>query len=401
MAADLLRIKALHPTWNIVDIEVAPNGGIWAMGADGGMFALNSEGGTTGITAPLTAEGTPFSYTGLAPEQRQGTRSFTDLQKTDTGYTMVSNIPGQTYAFNTAPLPSAPAAGAAPPAGDAPAAGTPDASGRDVFINSMIAMGFSREQATSLGGTLWTSSKTKTADALYVDLISSNEYAQRFPGMKAMREQGIAMNESQYINFERSYKNIARSAGLPEGFYDDPSDFGKLIAAGVSPDEYGSRIQWAQTTALSDPTFLDELAREVPGANLGDATAFFLDPEMGTKKLEEKVIRANYGAAARRSTFGTLTSADKDLLQARGVTTDQAEAGFATLGAGVMANTVEESLSDDQFTQAEGVGFVAEAGKGGAATNELNTRRARRAAQFGGGGGAGGGGAGKTGLGGS
>ena len=398
MAADLLTVKRLHPDWNIVDIEYAPNGGIWAMGADGGIFALNAQGGTTGITAPYAG-----SYTGLAPEQRQGTRTFTDLVQTASGYTQISNLPGQTYTFHTGPVvpPPVPSGRKAPPVGDAPAAGT-DLTGKDVFLNSLVQMGFTKDQAQSLGNNLWTKSKTKSQDALYFDLIGSTEYAARFPGMKALRDKGTAINEAQYVQLERSYRDQARSAGLPEKFYDSPEDFGKLIANGVSPDEYASRIQWGQTTALSDPTFLDELQREVPGANLGDATAFFLDPDVGTKVLEEKYIRAQYSTTAKKTGFGALSAEEKNRLQAEGTTADQAQAGFAALELQrpLTTNTAEETLTDQNFTRQEGVGYVAEAGRGGAGSIELERRRSRRSARFSGGGGAASGGEGKTGLGG-
>lgn len=392
---DLLTLRNLHPEWDVVDYVEAPNGGIWAMGRDGGVFALDAEGGTTGATAPFAG-----SYTSLAPEQRQGTRSFEDIrfdQNTNT-YTLVSNM-NETYNFGvptaTAPInqPTSPTgeAVAPPPPGD-------DTSGRDVFLNTLVGMGFSRDQANSLGNTLWTNSKTKSQDALYFDLISSPEYAARFPGMKALRDQGIAIDESQYIGLERAYKGVAQSFGLPGDFYNDPADFGKLIANGVSPEEYRSRVQWGQTAALSDPTFIEELAREVPGFTVGDAVAFYLDPDKGTEYLQQKTTRATYGTAARTNLGLSLDEAEKNRLQAQGLTGAQATERFGQLGTqtGLISNTAGETMTDQQFTRSEQVGYVA---GDTAAQMELEERRKRRQAQFQGGGGASGGGRGETGLG--
>lgn len=401
MAADLATIQRLHPEWGITQVAPAPNGGLWAVGRDGGVFALNADGGTTGTVAPMNTDG-PFSYTGLAPEQRVGSREFTGITATAGGYTLRSNL-GEDYAFSapktTGPLTPLPGA---TKVGDTPAAGNTE-SGKDVFTNTLIGMGFTPEQASSLGGSIWNSSKTKSQDALYFDVINSPEYAARFPGMKALRASGTAINESQYVTLERQYTAAAKSAGLPEGFYDSHDDFGKLIANGVSPDEYASRVHWAQTAALSDPTFMDELARQVPGANLGDATAFYLDPDKGTEYLQQKTIRAQIGTSARTTGFGQLSQAEIDKLYARpGMSPEQAaagaQAGFGALAtqSGLFANTAEETLTDDQFTRDERIGVVAGDTR---AQQELETRRSRRQANFQGGGGAAGSGSGRTGLG--
>lgn len=72
---------------NIVKIVDAPGGGKLALGADGGVFALG---------------GAQFhgAYTQLAAEDRQGNRSFKDIQvNPDGSYKLISNIPGQEYNF--------------------------------------------------------------------------------------------------------------------------------------------------------------------------------------------------------------------------------------------------------------------------------------------------------------
>lgn len=370
-----------------------PNGpGYWLQGENGGVFAV---------------EGAPYlgSYfdENMAGARNDPNRRFTNIVAEGTGYRSISSNPGELgYGFfPTAPV-QGPAGGAGNTAGTSTAAdiAQPEqTSGRDIFLNTLVGMGFTRDQANSLGTNLWTNSKTKSQDALYFDLISSPEYAARFPGMKALREQGTAMNESQYVSLERSYKAVARSAGLPENFYDSSDDFGKLIANGVSPEEYSSRVQWAATAALSDPILLDELARQNGGNPIGDATAFYLDPDRGTQVLEQNTLRAQTGAAARRSGFGQLSMGELEGLQGRGVTAGQATERFDLLGSqqGLMANTAEESVTDQQFTREEALGTVTD--PTGQAAQELDQRRRRRQANFQGGGGAASGGGGRTGLG--
>lgn len=73
---------------NIVKRIAAPGGGEYLLGADGGVFAI---GGAKYQGA----------YTGLAEADRQGTRSFTDIELGQNGgYTLKSDA-GERYAFGT------------------------------------------------------------------------------------------------------------------------------------------------------------------------------------------------------------------------------------------------------------------------------------------------------------
>lgn len=366
-----------------------PNGpGYWLVGEFGGVFA---------------EEGAPFhgSYFSLPAEVRNDpNRRFTGIVAEGGGYRIMSNTPGEMGYFlgptQVEPIQSPPPTGPpSTPTGSTPPPGE-NTSGRDLFTSSLVTMGFTRDQATSLANSLWGSSKTKSPDALYFDLIGSAEYAERFPGMKALRDQGTAISESQYVTLERQYMSVAESAGLPATFR-ERSDFGQLIAKGVSPDEYASRVRWAQTAALSDPILMDEIARQ-NGNPIGDATAFYLDPNRGTQVLEDQRIKAETGAAARRSGFGQLSQNEIDQLWSGGLTADQAQERFNYLASqsGLVANTVGETLTDDQFTRQEQLSTVAD--PTGLAAQELDTRRKRRQASFQGGGGAVAGGGGKTGL---
>lgn len=78
---------------NVIQRVAAPGGGEWLLGDDGGVFAIG---------------GAPYlgSYTGLAPEQRQGNRKIIGIEATPHGgYRLISDDQGPDgpgYTFNPA-----------------------------------------------------------------------------------------------------------------------------------------------------------------------------------------------------------------------------------------------------------------------------------------------------------
>lgn len=98
-------------------------------------------------------------------------------------------------------------------------------------------------------------------------------YAKRFPGMKALAARGQAMSEIEYINLERSYRNVLSSANLPPQYYDSFDDYGRFIAGGVSAAEVEGRITAAQSAM--NPLVAREL-QDYYGIGQDKALAFLL-----------------------------------------------------------------------------------------------------------------------------
>jgi hypothetical protein len=301
--------------------------------------------------------------------------------------------------------PPPPAATTVPQAAATPEAVNPeDTSGKDLFTQSLISQGFSPADAASLTNQLWTTSKTKTGTELWIDLRKTPEYATRFGGLVKLRERAAGgeyipyiPSEGEYVTSEKGYAKVARDAGLPPGFYDEPSDFANLIGGGVSVSEYADRVQKGTQAALgTDPALRDELA--LYGADLGNLTAFFLDPDKGTEVLNNQWTQAQIGAASRRSGFGVLTQGQKETLQGRGLTEGTATAGMAAVaqGSALEAETAGETMAGEDLTKDQQLGLAT--GEG-ADTAAFERRRRARQAAFGGGGGAAQGGAGTSGLG--
>lgn len=147
-----------------------------------------------------------------------------------------------------------------------------------------------------------------------VDMIlqlvrQSDVYKQRFPGM-ALRDSSLpAISEGEYIDLERQYRAIMSTAGLPNGFYDQPSDFAKFIGNDMSPTELQGRVDIARSVAQSVDPFQRNLLSDFYGIGTGELTAHFLDQKRALPILEREVNASGVAVFAR----------NVGLLQGRGI----------------------------------------------------------------------------------
>lgn len=389
-------IQRAHPDWNIVDAIEAPNGGIWALGADGGVFSLNGQGGTDGVVAPYFG-----SYTGLDAVNRQGTRSFVSIQK-DTltgGYTLISNQPGQTYNFK----------GNTPTGGENVTQGALPTTVNKIDFSASDQAGLEALlRANGLGDLIdeaWNYYKDPTkgggdATKVLAYLPTTQKYRDHFPGLVELGEKGRAWTPSQWNDYYNDLQDAAVTAGLPPGMV-DREDIGKMLIGGVSKEEALGRINAAgQSVYNADPVLIGQMRRL--GFTDGDLTAFYLDPDKAAPLLDRKMQegQARIAASAQRTGYDpTLSLGTAQDLQKLGVDEAEAEQGFSKLSDlhPLFANTVGETTAGEEITTEEQLG--ATFGQNTAAQREIDQRRTSRQAAFQGGGGASGGGAGRSGIG--
>lgn len=171
--------------------------------------------------------------------------------------------------------------------------------------------------------------------AILASLRDTPEYKQRFPGMKALRDNGYnAISEGQYLQMEDAYHKALQSAGLPANFYDTPQDFVKFMSNGVDPAEVAQRAQDAADLANQvDPT-QRQLLQSMYGIGTGDLAAYFLDPKKAMPLLQKQVDTLGVAAAAKHAGIQTdYSNADQfQRLVDNGVSQAQAQAGFAQIG---------------------------------------------------------------------
>src|SRR5512134_2701459 len=108
-------------------------------------------------------------------------------------------------------------------------------------------------------------------DQIIQELRQRPEWAARFPGMAQRRQAGLpAISPNEYIAMERQYAQMMRNAGLPQGFYDQVSDFATWIGRDVSVAEGAERVKLAEDATYTWPQDVrDELTR-LYGFSQGD-----------------------------------------------------------------------------------------------------------------------------------
>lgn len=190
----------------------------------------------------------------------------------------------------------------------------------------------------SLGGVVQglIASGMTDSNQLQLELQNTNEWKTRFAGNEALRQAGLGvLSVGEYLSVERTYAQVMRNFGLPEGFYDDPSDFAKYIGSSISPAELHQRVSaWADLAQREDPAIKAQL--RAMGIGDGELTAYMMDPDRAAPLIQKTYQQALVGGAARRQ---GLDASSAGRLVGLGITEREAMQGFGIIG---------ESLADAQ-----------------------------------------------------
>lgn len=150
-------------------------------------------------------------------------------------------------------------------------------------------------------------------------LQDTDAYKQRFAGNEARRSKGLpVLAPRDYLEVERSYHQILRSSGMPEGFYDDSSDFADWIGRDVSPVEIRDRVGLAVEAANSLDGETRQAFRDFYGVAETDLAAFYLDPDRAQPWLERVSKATRVGAAALRQGLQTSRGRAEELASLAG-----------------------------------------------------------------------------------
>ena len=219
-----------------------------------------------------------------------------------------------------------------------------DESAFDILIKTLKFFGLLTDSNMGLYNTIKTSWTKKeimpgdTVDQIGIVLRDDPTFQARFPANNALRDQGKPQySVSEYLRLESSYKSRLQEAGMPPGFYDQPEDFQNFIINDVSPDEVGARATLGyQAVKQSNPQVVAEFKR-LYGVNEGELAAYFIDPErmrptFDKYEAERQSRSAQIAAEATQKAGITVSRQQAEDLARAGVTQDQAQAGFTTLG---------------------------------------------------------------------
>lgn len=147
---------------------------------------------------------------------------------------------------------------------------------------------------------------------ILTELRQRPEYVARFPAMaeiqkKAQSGRGVAINEGQYLEMERAYRQVFQSAGLPPEMWDSPDDYARLMSADISPVEAQRRVAAAKEAVNStDPNVRGQLAA-MYGITADQLVAYALDPEKGSELIQRTATTARLSGYAISSGMNNLT----------------------------------------------------------------------------------------------
>lgn len=410
---DIATLQRMHPDWNLVDAIEGPQGqGIVALGKDGGVFALDAQGGTTGLVAPLahTDQGA-FSYTTLAPNQRQAGVGFTKggITVLPNGGYRLTNVNQQNFDFNgppPAPLtqvnPGQTTVGTQQATDTTPTTSAGDVTGSAAIHAVLDPIGLGSLADTALNAL----HGTKGADPSWVTTVwlpQQQQWKDAFPEIAAAQAKNQAgtpahiPTPAEIVAYRQTAQQMVDQGIIPQEFV-TKDQVGKLINGGVSLPEFQSRVMDGYDQLRnSDPAAQAAFLAYHPGVDISHAAASFLDPTLSLAAINRMETQYQIGGAAGRSGFGPITAGQATGLEQAGFTGASSQGQFMQL-AGQHAlydqNLVGETPGVNRDTALSSLTSAD-------AAAQLDQRRTGRSALFQGGGGAAGSGQGGQGLGGA
>jgi len=145
--------------------------------------------------------------------------------------------------------------------------------------------------------------------AILSQLRMTPEYGVRFPAQQARRAKGLApLSESEYINLETGYRQLASQSGIDPDFV-DANDITRLLSNDVSLNEWQSRISLAEEAANSaDPETIATI-KEMYQFEDGDITALYLESDKIKDIVDARRKLTGAGLATRADAIlGTTTA---------------------------------------------------------------------------------------------
>lgn len=217
------------------------------------------------------------------------------------------------------------------------------------------------------------------ADTIAILLQRTDEYKRRFAANETRRAAGLqVLSPQEYLATEQAYRQLMRTAGLPEGFYDQPEDFTGFLSKDVSPTELKTRIDIAsQATAMADPQVKQALARM--GISGPSVTAYFLDPNRATTLIQKQLATAQIGGAALANNL-QFDQGRAEQLALNGITQEQARQGYGAISGFLGDAQRLAKIYGDQYDQATAEAEVF--GQSGTAQQKRKSLASQERAQF-------------------
>lgn len=193
------------------------------------------------------------------------------------------------------------------------------------------------------------------ANQAALELRKEPVYQARFKGNEIRRATGLnVLSEAEYLSLEDSYSQTLRAYGLQNYFGADAKSKQKamsdVIGNDISATEFKDRIDTVVTRVQNADAAIKTTLRSFYDITDEDIVSYFLNPKDNLPKLQEKVTSAEIGAAAKGQGLATSMEAATALAQF-GVTKQQAQEGYASIGAILPTASKLGEIYKDTYTQ--------------------------------------------------
>lgn len=142
-------------------------------------------------------------------------------------------------------------------------------------------------------------------ELILLNMEQTEAWKQRFKANEERRKLGLdPLSPNEIIEYERSARALLRAAGLPEGFFDQHTDFVEFLAADVSVSELSRRIDEGFTRVTNADPNVRQFFQAYYGVGGDEAlAAYFLGPDRAAPLIETQVATAELGAAGAQFGF--------------------------------------------------------------------------------------------------
>lgn len=198
-------------------------------------------------------------------------------------------------------------------------------------------------------------------------------------------KQPMSIQEIQ--GFRTDALKLMRAAGVPQGFYDTPSDMQKFIVGDVSLTELRDRInefeQFGAQIAAGAGGELDLFQRHYgvqPTAI--ELAALVLDPDKALPGLKRQFGAVRLDVSAGRAGYGDLSGSEAERLADVGISQQQAVSGFGQLASSTQLFDAlpGQGASEDTISRQDQLAAAFEGSSG--AQQRIERQAAKRKAAF-------------------
>jgi hypothetical protein len=181
-------------------------------------------------------------------------------------------------------------------------------------------------------------------------------YIKRFAGNEARRKAGLnVLSEAEYLDLENSYSQTLNAYGVKNYFGTTTeakrNAMANIIGNDISATEFKDRVETVVTRVNNADPKIKETLKNFYDIKDDDLTSYFLNPKDNLPKLQEKVTAAEIGAAAANQKLAYSKATAEDLARF-GITKEQAQEGYSTIGEIMPTATKLGEIYGDQYTQA-------------------------------------------------